>query len=89
MIFQLLYFFYSKTPLHFACEKGFLPIVQFLIDKGIDINSKDISFDYSIYSHLFIHYIPNIHFQNNLSSLCLSKWIIITCSILNWSRTWH
>jgi ankyrin repeat protein len=28
------------TPLHFACEKGSLEIVQLLINQGVDINAK-------------------------------------------------
>ena len=26
--------FYNRTPLHYACEKGHLPIVEYLISKG-------------------------------------------------------
>lgn len=32
---------FSKTPLHFAAEKGHLDIVTLLIDKGANINSRD------------------------------------------------
>ena len=32
----------QDTPLHLACKKGSLPIVQYLIEKGVDIEAKDI-----------------------------------------------
>ena len=31
----------QKTPLHFACKHGYIHIVQFLIEKGADIEAKD------------------------------------------------
>ena len=32
---------YERTPLHYACEKGHLQIVEYLISKGANINAKD------------------------------------------------
>ena len=31
----------EQTPLHIACEKGHLPIVEYLLEKGADIEAKD------------------------------------------------
>ena len=31
----------QETPLHFACEKDNLPIVQYLIEKSANIEAKD------------------------------------------------
>ena len=31
----------EKTPLHYACEKGHFPIVEYLISKGANIDAKD------------------------------------------------
>ena len=37
--------FYSngpeETPLHYACLNGYLPIVEYLISKGANIEAKD------------------------------------------------
>ena len=30
-----------RTPLHWACKKGYFPIVKYLISKGADVNTKD------------------------------------------------
>ena len=32
---------YRRTPLHWACEKGHLPIVEYLISKGANVNERD------------------------------------------------
>ena len=32
---------WEKTPLHYACWKGHLPIVEYLISKGADIEAED------------------------------------------------
>ena len=31
----------DKTPLHYACEKSHLPVAEYLISKGANINAKD------------------------------------------------
>ena len=31
----------QRTPLHFACNNGHLPIVQYLIEKGANIEELD------------------------------------------------
>ena len=32
----------GRTPLHYECENGYIEIVQYLIEKGADIEAKDI-----------------------------------------------
>jgi len=34
----------NKTPLHYAAEKNYKDIGEYLISKGVDINTKDIIF---------------------------------------------
>ena len=31
----------GRTPLHKACQNGYLPVVQYLIEKGANIKAKD------------------------------------------------
>ena len=31
----------EKTPLHFACQEGNFPVVEYLISKGANIEAKD------------------------------------------------
>ena len=43
------FIFYSKYGLHNECEDGHLPIVEYLISKGVNINVKDERGDYAIH----------------------------------------
>ena len=31
----------DRTPLHWACAKGHLPVVEILVDHGADVEAKD------------------------------------------------
>lgn len=31
----------DRTPLHWACAKGHLPVVELLVDHGADLEAKD------------------------------------------------
>ena len=40
---------HEQTPLHKACVSNQLPIVEYLISKGANVNSRTIFGDYSIH----------------------------------------
>ena len=35
------YFFHQQTPLHFAAREGHTATVEYLVEKGADINIRD------------------------------------------------
>jgi ankyrin repeat protein len=49
---MIFYSIYNKTPLHFACEKGFFEIAELLIQHGSDVNAK--MNDFEIFHSLLI-----------------------------------
>ena len=41
MLIKILKDLFERTPLHYACQEGYLPIVEYLISKGANIEAKD------------------------------------------------
>ena len=52
----------DRTPLHCSCEKGYLPIVEYLISKGANIEATDENGDYGIHYASKYAYLPIVQY---------------------------
>ena len=61
----------QRTPLHFACNGGHLEVARLLIDRGADINAKDMNGNTALHLGRLLMILLQRYFKMSLILVCI------------------
>jgi ankyrin repeat protein len=68
--------FHNNTPLHLASQHGHIDIVEYLVNKGANVDSKDRSIVMFLSSDILFHGITPLHYASEHGHIDIVEYLV-------------